>query len=157
MFNLFTKDCMFITFTFDNSKGWPTTQFDSNWAYSWAWGCSTIGVGWSSTSFPPLAPLPHAKSTNSTMLYFASTISSLATTTRKRSLNQHIINNFLLVSTDLEKQLRNQEICVRRINRVNMYLLISTDLGKQLQNKSIMPLKSTVWTFICWFEQSNFN
>jgi len=33
-------------------------------------------------------------------------------TIRKRSLNQHRINNFLLVLTDLEKQLRNQEICV---------------------------------------------
>jgi hypothetical protein len=78
-------------------------------------------------------------------------------TTRKCSPNQHIINNFLLVSTDLGKQLRNQEIYVTRINRVNIYLLVSTDLGKQLQNRSIMPLKSTEWTFICWFEQRNFN
>jgi hypothetical protein len=63
-------------------------------------------------------------------------------TTRKRSLDQHIINNFLLVSTYLGKQLRNQDICVTQINRVNIYLLVSTDLGKQLQNRSILPLKS---------------
>jgi hypothetical protein len=71
------------------------------------------------------------------------TVSGVPDTTRKCSPNQHIINNFLLVSTDLGKQLRNQEIYVIRINRVNIYLLVSTDLGKQLQNRSIMPLKST--------------
>ena len=27
-------------------------RFDSNGAYSWAWGSLTIGVGWSSISFP---------------------------------------------------------------------------------------------------------
>ena len=56
-----------------------TTKFDSNWAFSLAWGILTIGVG---RSFPSIGSsfkskpkwifLPHAKSTNSIMLYSTS-------------------------------------------------------------------------------------
>ena len=82
------KDCMFTTSTTENSKGcWCSiVKFDSNWAYSQARGSLIIDVGWSSTSFPFIGSsfkfkskwisLPYAKSTNSTMLYYASTISS---------------------------------------------------------------------------------
>ena len=63
-------------------------EFNSNWAYSWAWGSLNILVGRSSTSFPFIGSsfkfkpkwtfLPHAKSANSTMMYFsASTITRL--------------------------------------------------------------------------------
>ena len=36
LFNLFIKDCMFITSTVENSKECSNAKFDSNWAYSWA-------------------------------------------------------------------------------------------------------------------------
>ena len=85
LFNLSIKDCMFITSITENSKGCSAANFDSNWAYSRAWGIFTIGVGWSSTSFPSIGSsfkskrewisLSHVKFSNSAMLYSASTIS----------------------------------------------------------------------------------
>ena len=80
-----SKVCIFITFITKNLKGCSAAKSDSNWVYSRAWGSLTVGVSWSSTSFPFIGSsfksepnwisLPHAKSTNSTMLYYASTIS----------------------------------------------------------------------------------
>ena len=73
IFNLFIKDCMFVTSTIKNSEGCFIAKFDSNWAYSRAWGSLIIGVGWSSTSIlfmgssfksrPKWIYLSHAKST----------------------------------------------------------------------------------------------
>ena len=37
-------------------------------------------------------------------------------------------------------------------HKINSFLLVSTDLGKQSWNKAIVPLKSTEWTSICWFQ-----
>ena len=86
LFNFFIEDCMFIPSFFSRM-----IKFYSNWAYSWAWGSLTIGVSWSSTSFPYIGSsfkfkpkwisLPHAKSTNSAMLYSASIITSYANCT----------------------------------------------------------------------------
>ena len=79
---------MFTTFTIRNSEECSNTKFEYNRAYSRAWGSLTIGIGWTSTLFssigslfkskPKWTSLPDAKSTNSVILYFASTISSLA-------------------------------------------------------------------------------
>ena len=86
LFNFFIEDCMFIPSIFSRM-----IKFYSNWAYSWAWGSLTIGVSWLSTSFPYIGSsfkfkpewisLPHAKSTNSAMLYSASIITSYANCT----------------------------------------------------------------------------
>ena len=80
LFNLVMKACMFITSTIENSKECSIAKIHSNWA----WGSLTIGVGWSPTSFSSIGSSfksqtqwtsqSHAKSTNSTMLYLASTI-----------------------------------------------------------------------------------
>lgn len=88
LFNLSIKDCMFITSKTGSSEGCSVADFDSNWAYSRAWGIFTIGVGWSSTSFPSIGlsfkskrewiSLSHVKFSNSAMLYSASIVSSHA-------------------------------------------------------------------------------
>ena len=81
--DLSIKDCMFITSKTENFEGCLIAKFVRIWAYTHAWGSLTIGDGWSSTSFPSIGSLfkskpewiflPHAKSTNSTTLYYALT------------------------------------------------------------------------------------
>ena len=51
LLNLSIKDCMLITSTTWNFEGCSIAKFDNNWAYSWAWGSLTIGIGRSFTSF----------------------------------------------------------------------------------------------------------
>ena len=58
---------MFIASTTDNSKGWSTTKFDRNWAYSWAWGCWLLVLVGHPHHSPPLAL--HFKSKPTRILY----------------------------------------------------------------------------------------
>lgn len=84
LINSSIDDFIFVTYATKNSIEFSTAKFDRNWAYAQAQGSSTIGVGWSSASFPTFGysfkcksrwtSLPHVKIINSTLM--CSTISS---------------------------------------------------------------------------------
>lgn len=86
-----------------NWKSWRMLHYQLWWYLDIliALGNLTFGGGWSFTLFPSIGftfgsktkwiSIPHVKSTNSTMLYFASTIPSLAN-------NTYFVNRFFYTS-----------------------------------------------------------
>ena len=125
-------------------------RFDNNWAYSWAWGSLTMGVGWPSTSFPSLTlhsnvnphgflyPMPNPP-TQPYLLYSTSTISSfvncnyssiciswLLNSKRKRDLSFHLL--FLPFSVSHVRDSWQNQHSNLQVN-LGHPLVISYDMG----------------------------